>query len=129
MGRRRTRVRGGKTRTVGVLMGKGARATIKEAGSLRVVALRCRDSAGNRAVTAGASRSSRRDRADLYAARRPSTNACVCSVSTNPSKVWLRVKSGPEVVGAALRGVVGRGVDRAEPAGERRAVERRLERG
>ena len=52
MGRRRTRVRGGKTRTVGVLMGKGARAKITEAGSLRVVArLAARDSAGNRAVT------------------------------------------------------------------------------
>ena len=52
VGRRRTRVRGGKTRTVGVLMGKGARATITEAGSLRVVARSAAgDSAGNRAVT------------------------------------------------------------------------------
>jgi hypothetical protein len=52
MGRRRTRVRGGNTRTVGVLMGKDARAKIKEAGSLRVVARSAaRDSAGNRAVT------------------------------------------------------------------------------
>jgi hypothetical protein len=52
IGRERTRVRGGKTRTVGVLIRKGARAKIKEAGSLRVVARSAaRDSAGNRAVT------------------------------------------------------------------------------